>query len=147
MAIVIANSQANDRDDISERFTRRPAISAALTSALFSATTTTPKQQERLTELYGGKSVSNATLTHAAKRSNDVFIALLDAQGEMMAVSAGAPPGVKAELASDPEYVQAVRDGQPAGGALRLSGPRARAATPPRPSCSRSSPPPGPGCW
>ena len=29
-----------------------------------------------------------------------------------MAVSAGAPPGVEAELASDPDYVQAVSDGE-----------------------------------
>jgi signal transduction histidine kinase len=110
IAMVIANSQASDRDDVSERFTRRPAISATLTSALFSATTTTPQQQKRLADLYGGKSVSDATLTRAAKRSDDVFIALLDPQGELLALSGGAPPGVKSELASDPEYVQAVRD-------------------------------------
>ena len=112
LAVVIANSQSNDRADIKERFSKRPQVSAALTSALFSATTTTPKQQERLTELYGGKDVSDATLTHAARRGNDVFIALLDEQDEIMAVSAGAPPGLEAELASDPAYVQAVRDGQ-----------------------------------
>ncbi len=112
LAVVIANSQANDRTDIKERFSKRPQVSAALTSSLFSATTTTPKQQERLTELYGGKNVSDTTLTHSATRSNDIFIALLDEQGEIMALSAGAPPGVEAELASDPAYVQAVRDGQ-----------------------------------
>jgi signal transduction histidine kinase len=112
IAIVIANSQSSDRDDVSERFTRRPAISATLTSALFSATTTTPQQQKRLAELYGGKSVANATLTRAAKRSDDVFVALLNPQGELLALSGGAPPGVKPELASDPEYVRAVRDGR-----------------------------------
>jgi signal transduction histidine kinase len=112
LAVVIANSQANDRTDIKERFSKRPQVSAALTSSLFSATTTTPEQQERLTKLYGGKDVSDSTLTDEAKRSNDIFIALLDEQGEIMALSAGAPPGVEAELASDPAYVQAVRDGQ-----------------------------------
>ena len=67
LAVVIANSQGNDRTDIKERFSKRPQVSAALTSSLFSATTTTPKQQERLTELYGGKHVSDTTLTHAAR--------------------------------------------------------------------------------
>ena len=64
LAVVIADSQANDRTDIKERFIKRPQVSAALTSSLFSATTTTPKQQERLTELYGGQNVSDTTLTH-----------------------------------------------------------------------------------
>jgi signal transduction histidine kinase len=111
LALLIANSQSNDRDDVKERFTRRPAVSAALTSALFSATTTTPEQQQRLAKLYGGENVSDGTLTRAAKRDNDVFIALLDPQGELLAISAGAPPGVRPELASDPDYVQVVRDG------------------------------------
>ena len=112
LALVIANSQANDRDDVKQRFLRRPAISAATTSALFSATTTTPQQQRRLVKLYGGNNVSAATLTREANRSNDVFVALLDPRAKPLAISAGAPPGVRAELNSEPAYVQAVRYGE-----------------------------------
>ena len=63
-----------------------------------------------------------------------------------MAVSAGAPPGLEAELASDPAYVQAVRDGQQPVALsdyldLGKGGPTRRS------SSSRSSPTPARGCW
>lgn len=112
LALVISNSQSNDRAGIKERFPKRAQISAAQTSALFSATTTTPQQQKRLTDLYGGANVPDATLTKEAARGNDAFIALLDEQDNVMALSAGAPAGVRPELASDPQYVRVVRDGQ-----------------------------------
>ena len=63
IAIVIANSQSSDRADIEERFSRRPQVSAALTSALFSATSTTPKQQQDLARRFGGLIVSQDVLT------------------------------------------------------------------------------------
>ena len=116
LALLISRSQSSDRDDVLERFGRRPQVSAALTSALFSATTATPQQQKQLSERYGGENVSDATLTRHSERSNDVFVALLDERDDVIALSDDAPPGVEEELASDPEYVQLVRDGtQPVG--------------------------------
>ena len=112
LALVLANSQSSDRDDREERFTKRPQVSAALTSAVFSATSTTPEQRKQLGRRYGGETVSNATLTQHARRNNSVFRALLDQNGKLIALSAGAPPGVRAELRSIPDYVQTVLDHQ-----------------------------------
>ena len=95
LALVLANSQSSDRADIEERFTRRPQVSAALTSALFSATSTTPEQQKQLSRRYGAETVPNVTLTRHARRNNSVFRALLDQNGKLIALSAGAPPGVR----------------------------------------------------
>ncbi len=111
IAVAIANSQSSDRSEIAERFVKRPEVSAALVSALFSATSTTPKQQRDLARRFGGLIVSKEVLTAEAKRSNNVFKAVVDNQGNVLGVSAGAPPRVRAELSSDPDYVQAVLDG------------------------------------
>ena len=112
LALVLANSQSSDRTDIEERFSRRPQVSAALTSALFSATSTTPEQQEQLNRRYGGETVSTESLTRDARENNSVFKAVLDGQGELIAISAGAPPGAREELESAPGYVQTVLDGE-----------------------------------
>jgi signal transduction histidine kinase len=112
LVLVLAHSQSNDRRDLEERFSRRPQVSAALTSALFSATSTTPEQQKQLNRRYGGKTVSTDALTQDARQNNSVFKALLDDQGQLIAISAGAPPGVREELQSAPSYVQSVLTGQ-----------------------------------
>ncbi len=91
LAIVLANSQSSDRSDIEERFSRRPQVSAALTSALFSATSTTPEQQEQLNRRYGGETVSTESLTRDARENNSVFKAVLDGQGELIAISSRRP--------------------------------------------------------
>ena len=91
IAVAIANSQSSDRSEIAERFVKRPEVSAALVSALFSATSTTPKQQRDLARRFGGLIVSKEVLTAEAKRSNNVFKAVVDNQGNVLGVSAGAP--------------------------------------------------------
>ena len=82
VAVVIANSQSNDRADIEERFSRRPQVSAALTSALFSATSTTPKQQRTSTAASAGLIVSQDVLTDENRRGNNLFKAIVDKPGQ-----------------------------------------------------------------
>ena len=112
-AAILANSQASERSDLEERFATRPEVSAALTSALFTATTATPEQQRQLTNRYGGPEVpSQATLTKEAKDGNSAFVAVLDGEGNLIAASKGAPPGLSAELRPPPQYVEAVLSGE-----------------------------------
>ena len=53
VAVVLANLQAGDRSDVEDRFIRRPQLSAAFTSALFTASTSSADQQKQLTNRYG----------------------------------------------------------------------------------------------
>ena len=107
--LALNNSQADSRDELEERFGERPQVSAALTDALF-ATTSSPDQQQELATEFGGLDVSNETMTKAAAVDNNLFSALLDDRGELIAISDGAPPATRAELASEPEYVTRVLD-------------------------------------
>ncbi len=110
LAVVLANSQASDRGELEERFSKRPQVSAALTSAVFSASSTTARQQRELSRRYGQERVSSKALTKDVQRNNSVFKAVLDDQGNLLALSAGAPAGVRDELRSVPSYVQSVID-------------------------------------
>ena len=112
LAVVLIDSQSNDRSDLEERFSRRPQVTAALTSALFSATSTTPEQQQQLRRRYGTETVPGKALTEDAREDNSVFKALLDDQGKLIGLSAGAPSGVDDELRGAPSYVQPVLDGR-----------------------------------
>ncbi len=62
-ALALNNSQSDSRDEIEERFSERPQVSAALTDALFATTTATPSAQEDLTKQFGGADVSDETMT------------------------------------------------------------------------------------
>jgi signal transduction histidine kinase len=112
LALVLIDSQSSDRSDIEERFSRRPEVSAALTSALFSATTTTPEQQQQLRRRYGGQTAPGQALTEDAREDNSIFKALLDDQGKLIGLSAGAPSAVREELRPTPAYIQAVLNGR-----------------------------------
>lgn len=111
VTVVLAASQSNQRSDLEERFTRRPELNAAFTSSIFSASTSSAAQQEQLTRQYGGKTVSRAALADDAKENNSAFIAVLDEEGQVMAISRGAPRGVAEELNSGPDYIKTVIDG------------------------------------
>jgi signal transduction histidine kinase len=50
-------------------------------------------------------------MSKQAQQGNSTFIALLDDKGKLIAISAGAPPGVFKELRSVPSYVRKVLDG------------------------------------
>ena len=111
-ALALNNSQADSRDEIEERFSERPQVSAALTDALFATTTSSPDSQEDLARQFGGEGVSDETMTKYLAEGNNLFSALLDDQGELIAISEGAPPGTVDELTSGPEFVTRVLDGE-----------------------------------
>jgi signal transduction histidine kinase len=113
IAAALATSQSDERSDLEEGFATRPEVSAALTSSLFSATTSTPQQQRQLTNRYGAATPpTSEDLTRQAREGNSVFVAVLDEEGKLIASSAGSPPGLRAELRQVPEYVRVVLDGE-----------------------------------
>ena len=109
-AVALGNSQDDSRNALEERFRERPQFSAALTDALF-ASTSSPDQQEELLKTYGGSDVSDEMLTKAADDDGNLFSAVLDDQGEVIAMSEGAPPGARAEIESKPDYVARALEG------------------------------------
>ncbi len=109
-AIQLADSQADSKSEIEQRFRERPEITASLTESLFAATTTSAGDE--LEAQFSGD-VTDADMTAVAKEDNNVFSALYDDQGELIALSENATPEAIEELESDPPYVQGVLEGQP----------------------------------
>ena len=110
-ALQLGDNQADSRAEIEKRFDERPQITASLTESLFTATTSTSGEEQ--TAQFGGADVTDADLTKASEEDQNVFSALYDDAGELIAVSEGVSPEVEEELSSDPPYVQAVLDDQP----------------------------------
>jgi signal transduction histidine kinase len=109
-ALALQNSQSDSRDELEERFSERPQVSAALTEALF-ATTASPDQQQELQERYSGPNVTEATLTKAAAEEGNLFTALIGSRGDLIAISEGTPPQMRADLEARPQYVTNVLNG------------------------------------
>ena len=110
-AILLADSQSESRDEIETRFQERPEITAALTESLFAATSSA--SGDDLTEQYGAANVTDEDLTAASEEDNNLFSALYDDSGLLIAVSKDPPSAFEDQFGEDPEIVEQVLGGQP----------------------------------
>src|SRR3712207_1464682 len=79
-AVGLADSQSHARDEVEQRFRDRAEVSAALTEALFSSTTTSGQAENA--RRYGGARISTRTLDREADRSRNDFLAVLSEDGK-----------------------------------------------------------------
>src|SRR5579859_3302115 len=108
-AIELANTQAKSRQDVISRVHQRAVLAAALIDSLFKSV----QQQIPEDEVkYGGRVVSNRTMDAAAQ--GNVYVALLNRSGAVVAHSRGFTPQAHADLAIS-AALALVRAGHPYG--------------------------------
>jgi signal transduction histidine kinase len=97
----LAHGQHGQRSSLERRFQGRAQLGAALVGSLFSASA--PAQKAQAAERFGDK-VDTQALNRQASAGGSNFIAIADAQGHVLAASAGAPQGLAANLSSQPMF-------------------------------------------
>lgn len=95
LAVLIAVSQHQQKSEIEKRFRDRPAITAALTNAIFTLSETSTRQAASKT--FGTKVVTNAAIERYAKQGQTVYAKVVDSSGKVIAATASTP---KAALAT-----------------------------------------------
>ncbi|HEY1592744.1 MAG TPA: ATP-binding protein [Solirubrobacteraceae bacterium] len=94
-AIELSNTQAKSKRDVESRVHERGLLAAALVDSLFQTVTSQIPQDSKL---YGGQTVSTATMNARAQRNT--YLALLDGSGQqVIAASRGFTPQARANLA------------------------------------------------
>jgi len=106
----LASSQSKARHEAVARFADHAAISAALTNSLFASSAAS--EQAMSAKLYGAARVSRAALTAAAREGGSSDVALLAANGTIIAASANTPASVTRSLESHPGFVRTALAGQ-----------------------------------
>ena len=89
LAALLADSQAQDREDVRKRFDTAAAVSANVTNGIFSASLTGITQQA--TEQLGGATVTDAQLEELASQGQNPYAAVLDSRGRELASTGKAP--------------------------------------------------------
>jgi len=97
----LAHGQHGQRSSLERRFEGRAQLGAALVGSLFAASA--PGQQQQAAQRYGDK-VDAKLLTRQAAAGGSNFIAVADAQGHVLAASAGAPAGLDSDLSALPMF-------------------------------------------
>ena len=97
----LAHGQHGQRSSLERRFEGRAQLGAALVGSLFAASA--PGQQQQAAQRFGDK-VDAKLLTRQAMAGGSNFIAIADAQGHVLAASAGAPAGLDSDLSSQPMF-------------------------------------------
>jgi signal transduction histidine kinase len=110
-AIELSGALSQSRDDIERTFRQRASLASALTSSIFASTAGQSRVQN--TRRYGGERVPQQALDRTAGQSQAVFLAVLSANGEIVAASSAMPPAARARLVSGSPTVAAVRAGRP----------------------------------
>ena len=106
-AIELSNTQAKSKEDVESRVHERAVLAGALIESLFQTVT---QDQPQYTKLYGGASVSSATMD--AHLGNNKFVALLNSSGGVIAASSTYTAQVRASLAKS-DAVGLLRAGRP----------------------------------
>ena len=103
-AISLAQSQHRQREDLQKRFHDRAAVSAALTDAIFSISSTQTQAQAALR--FGGPQVDPAALGRVRRQNQSLYLVIIGTDGRVLAATPGAPrrsgnaPNVKLALKS-----------------------------------------------
>ncbi len=110
-AVVLVDAQDSARTEIEERFRERASASAELTASLFESASATAADNNAAR--FGGATVSEEALGRRAAESNNRYLLVLDARGEILAASPGTPARVRADIASRPPHIRDVLAGRP----------------------------------
>ena len=110
-AYALINADSNERRDAERRFSDRAGVSAALTEGLFSSTSTTAQQENA--RRYGGPVIEPRALDAQARESRIAYMAVLDANGKVLATTTGMDPKTREQIAQKPAVVEAVLGGAP----------------------------------
>jgi signal transduction histidine kinase len=113
----LAHGQHGQHSSLERRFQSRAQLGAALVGSLFSASA--PAQQAQAATRYGDK-IETKTLNDQATAGGSGFIAITDPKGHVLAASSGAPPGLDADLSTQPSFLRRAL----ASGSYGLSGIR-----------------------
>jgi hypothetical protein len=105
-AVSLAQSQHRQRRDVERRFHDRAAVSAALTDAIFSISSTQSQAQNALR--FGGSTIDSAALARTARQSQALYIEIIDSDGRILASTPGAPRGAGAS----PQVRKALSNGR-----------------------------------
>jgi signal transduction histidine kinase len=97
----LAHGQHGQRSSLERRFEGRAQLGAALVGSLFAASA--PAQQQQAAQRFGDK-VDTTLLNRQAAAGGSNFIAVADAQGHVLAASAGTPGGLESDLSSQPMF-------------------------------------------
>jgi len=108
-ALELSNTQSRNRHEVTGRVHDRAVLAAALIDSLFQ---TVQQQVPQDSKTYGAQTVSGAVLD--ANAQQDVYLVLLDAQGNVIASSSGFNSQARAELPSS-KSLALVRSGHPYG--------------------------------
>lgn len=108
-ALELANTQTRNRHEVTGRVHDRAVLAAALIDSLFQ---TVQQQIPQDAQTYGGQTVPNQLLDSNAQQ--DVYLALLDARGTVVAHSRGFDAQAQAALPSS-SALALVRSGHPYG--------------------------------
>ena len=105
-AYSLLDAQSTAREDLEERFDERANVSAAVTRAIFAVSEQSVIGQAA--DQLGGAEVSQRAIDRFARRSQLLFLEVLDDQGKRL----GATEGIPGENGQDPHVQQALRTGK-----------------------------------
>jgi signal transduction histidine kinase/CheY-like chemotaxis protein len=108
-AIELSNTQAKSKGDVEARVHERAQLAAALVDSLFQ---TVRAEAPLYSQLYGGRRVPNSKME--AHRQTNLYTALLDRRGRVLAHSAGFNALARADVA-DSAALALIRSGRPYG--------------------------------
>lgn len=109
-ALELSDTQTRNRNEVRGQVHDRAVLAAALIDSLFN---TVQQQAATYPQTYGGQ-VSDQSLDASANSANDVYIVLLDSNGNVLAHSTGFDAQARAELPSS-AALALVRAGHPYG--------------------------------
>ena len=102
-AFFLATTQAQQRDELRDRYADRLTVANALLDSLFRATFV--GQTTGLTQRFGGSEVSTAELDRQVLASEAMWAAVIDASGRVLGASSRAPAG-EVRLLAARQFVQ-----------------------------------------
>ena len=89
LALLIAVSQHQQKSEIEKRFRDRPAITAALTNAIFTLSESSTRQAASKT--FGTKVVTNKAIERYAQQGQTVYAKVVGSDGKVIAATASTP--------------------------------------------------------
>lgn len=108
-ALVLAGSLQASRDDIEGRLQDRAEAGATLISSVFSSAAASGRAN--LIRRYGGEQVSVDALARQARESRNVFLAIAEPDGTVIAATPGTPASVATAVRARPAWFRAALAG------------------------------------
>jgi signal transduction histidine kinase len=110
-AVALVTTQRSARDDVADRFHDRAARAAAVTQSLFVVANSIGEND--LGKTYGAERLTAAQLDAANEAGSNLYVAVVDARGELLATTSATPPAVLRHLRSVPSHIRKAVGGQP----------------------------------